>query len=281
MNLELTDAQEAVSRLARDFVRREVTPHAAAWTARRRSTGAHEEARRGRLPRRRRSTRSRRVRRRPPRVLPGHRGAGARGLLRARHRLRLPRAGRQDRRRLGGRNRSGPGSGADLRGVLGCFGLTEPGTGSDAGRLATRAVREGDEYVIDGSKMFITNGTWADVVLLFSALHGRPRAQGRVRVPRAHGHARADPPCRARQLGLGQATAELVLDGVRVPRPRPCSVRRGRGSRSPCPPSPRDGCRSRPAASGSPRPRWTRPSPTRGSGSSSASRSRGTSWSRS
>jgi alkylation response protein AidB-like acyl-CoA dehydrogenase len=45
--------------------------------------------------------------------------------------------------------------------VLGCFGLTEPDTGSDAGNLTSRAVRDGDDYVIDGRKLFITNGTWA------------------------------------------------------------------------------------------------------------------------
>ncbi|CAM5490225.1 Acyl-CoA dehydrogenase OS=Streptomyces albaduncus OX=68172 GN=FHS32_006357 PE=3 SV=1 [Streptomyces griseoloalbus] len=61
---------------------------------------------------------------------------------------------------------------------VGCFGLTEPGTGSDAGSLATRAVREGDEYVIDGSKMFITNGTWADVVLLFARSTDAPGHKG-------------------------------------------------------------------------------------------------------
>lgn len=102
--------------------------------------------------------------------------------------------------------------------AVGCFGLTEPGTGSDAANLATRAVRDGDEYVIDGAKMFITNGTWADVVLLFARTGGAPGHQGisAFLVP-------ADSPGLERReihgkLGLrGQATAELVLQGVRVP----------------------------------------------------------------
>ena len=51
---------------------------------------------------------------------------------------------------------------------LGCFGLTEPGTGSDAGNLTSRAVRDGSDWVIDGRKLFITNGTWADVALVFA-----------------------------------------------------------------------------------------------------------------
>jgi len=102
--------------------------------------------------------------------------------------------------------------------AVGCFGLTEPGTGSDAARLATRAVRDGETYVIDGTKMFITNGTWADVVLLFARTGDAPGHRGisAFLVP-------ADSPGLARReihgkLGLrGQATAELVLDGVRVP----------------------------------------------------------------
>ncbi|QES50874.1 acyl-CoA dehydrogenase [Streptomyces venezuelae] len=103
--------------------------------------------------------------------------------------------------------------------ALGCFGLTEPGTGSDAGSLTTRAVRSGGTYVLNGSKMFITNGTWADVVLLFARTDpGEPGHRGvsAFLVP-------ADTPGLTRReihgkLGLrGQATAELVLEDVAVP----------------------------------------------------------------
>ncbi|MFJ7988244.1 acyl-CoA dehydrogenase family protein [Streptomyces sp. NPDC094447] len=102
--------------------------------------------------------------------------------------------------------------------ALGCFGLTEPGTGSDAGNLATRAVRDGDDYLLSGTKMFITNGTWADVVLLFARTGGAPGHRGvsAFLVP-------TDSPGLTRRavhgkLGLrGQATAELVLEDVRVP----------------------------------------------------------------
>ncbi|MFE6131692.1 acyl-CoA dehydrogenase family protein [Streptomyces sp. NPDC056437] len=102
--------------------------------------------------------------------------------------------------------------------ALGCFGLTEPGTGSDAGNLTTRAVRDGDDWVVSGSKMFITNGTWADVVLLFARTNDAPGHRGvsAFLVP-------TDSPGLTRhtvhgKLGLrGQATAELVLEAVRVP----------------------------------------------------------------
>ncbi|MFE7666070.1 acyl-CoA dehydrogenase family protein [Streptomyces celluloflavus] len=102
--------------------------------------------------------------------------------------------------------------------ALGCFGLTEPGTGSDAAALTTRARRDGGDWIIDGSKIFITNGTWADVVLLFARTGEEPGHRGisSFLVP-------ADSPGLERReihgkLGLrGQATAELFLDGVRVP----------------------------------------------------------------
>ncbi|KJS54720.1 acyl-CoA dehydrogenase [Streptomyces rubellomurinus subsp. indigoferus] len=107
--------------------------------------------------------------------------------------------------------------------ALGCFGLTEPGTGSDAANLTTRAVRDGDHWLITGAKTFITNGTWADVALVF-ARTGSPDA------PDQRGHrgitaflVPTDLPGFTRteihgKLGLrGQATAALALDAVRVP----------------------------------------------------------------
>jgi alkylation response protein AidB-like acyl-CoA dehydrogenase len=102
--------------------------------------------------------------------------------------------------------------------AVGCFGLTEPGTGSDAANLTTRAVRDGDGYAVTGGKMFITNGTWADVVLVFARTGAQPGHRGisAFLVP-------TDTPGVERQevhgkLGLrGQATAEIVFDGARVP----------------------------------------------------------------
>ncbi|OON82439.1 acyl-CoA dehydrogenase family protein [Streptomyces tsukubensis] len=102
--------------------------------------------------------------------------------------------------------------------LLGCFALTEPGTGSDAGNLSTRAERDGGDWLLSGTKMFITNGTWADVALVFARTGGEPGHRGvsAFLVP-------TDTPGLTRRtlhgkLGLrGQATAELVFEDVRVP----------------------------------------------------------------
>ncbi|MFJ5229839.1 acyl-CoA dehydrogenase family protein [Kitasatospora sp. NPDC088391] len=101
--------------------------------------------------------------------------------------------------------------------ALACFALTEPGTGSDAANLTTRAERDGGDWLISGAKMFITNGTWAEVALVF-ARTGEPGHRGvsAFLVP-------TDAPGFGRtlihgKLGLrGQATAELSFDRVRVP----------------------------------------------------------------
>jgi glutaryl-CoA dehydrogenase len=52
--------------------------------------------------------------------------------------------------------------------AIGCFGLTEPDHGSDPGAMATRAVRQGDHYVLNGTKLWITNGSVADVAVVWA-----------------------------------------------------------------------------------------------------------------
>ncbi|SNR35480.1 hypothetical protein SAMN06265360_103104 [Haloechinothrix alba] len=100
---------------------------------------------------------------------------------------------------------------------LACFGLTEPDTGSDAANLNSKAVRDGDDWVINGSKMFITNGTWADLALIFARTGGTgPKGVSAFLVPTgtpgfSHTEIKG-------KLGLrGQSTGELTLDNVRVP----------------------------------------------------------------
>lgn len=99
--------------------------------------------------------------------------------------------------------------------ALGCFALTEPGTGSDAASLSTRATRDGGDWILHGSKMFITNGSWAEVAIVF-ARTGQPGPRGvsAFLVPMEWVGRREI----KGKLGLrGQPTAELFLDDVRVP----------------------------------------------------------------
>ena len=61
---------------------------------------------------------------------------------------------------------------------LGCFALTEPGAGSDPAGLLSTARRDGDDYVINGNKVFITNGTHADVALVFASVDLEQKHRG-------------------------------------------------------------------------------------------------------
>jgi alkylation response protein AidB-like acyl-CoA dehydrogenase len=101
--------------------------------------------------------------------------------------------------------------------ALGCYGLTEPGSGSDAASLTTRAERDGSDWVISGSKMFITNGTWAGLALVFARTGGEgPKGITSFLVPTDAPGFAAHPV--TGKLGLrAQDTGELVLDQVRVP----------------------------------------------------------------
>jgi alkylation response protein AidB-like acyl-CoA dehydrogenase len=101
--------------------------------------------------------------------------------------------------------------------ALGCYALTEPGSGSDPASLVTRAERDGDDWVLSGSKIFITLGSWAGLALVF-ARSGGEGARGLTcfLVPTGTAGFSATPI--KGKLGLrAQDTAEVFLDGVRVP----------------------------------------------------------------
>jgi len=219
MDLSFTAEQQAARELAAEFVDREILPHAAAWDRREQvDTGIVKQL--GEL---------------------GFLGLtipeeyGGSGGDHVAYCLVLEELGRGDSAVRGmvsvslglvGKSVAAYGSDEQKRewlprlcagDALACFALTEPDTGSDAAALSTRAVRHGDDWLISGSKMFITNGTWADVALVFARTGGPGhRGVSAFLVPTAaagftrreiHG-----------KLGLrGQATAELAFDGVRVP----------------------------------------------------------------
>ncbi|AEV15145.1 Acyl-CoA dehydrogenase, short-chain specific [Thermus sp. CCB_US3_UF1] len=104
--------------------------------------------------------------------------------------------------------------------VLGAFGLTEPGAGSDAASLSTRAHWDGEAYVLEGQKTFISHGNVAQVFLIFAKTDPEAGAKGITSflVEREDGVKTA--PLKGK-LGLRAAdTGVVFLDGVRVPKER-------------------------------------------------------------
>lgn len=102
--------------------------------------------------------------------------------------------------------------------VVCAIAMTEPGTGSDLQGVKTRAVREGDEYVVSGSKTFISNGQHADLVIVVARTNDAPGSRGMSLIL-----VEADRPgfTRGRNLDkLGHKsadTSELFFDSIRVP----------------------------------------------------------------
>jgi hypothetical protein len=101
--------------------------------------------------------------------------------------------------------------------VLGCYALTEPGSGSDPASLTTQATRDGGDWLLNGQKIFITLGTWASFALVFARTGGEgARGLTCFVVPTDSPGFEARPI--KGKLGLrAQDTGELFLDGVRVP----------------------------------------------------------------
>jgi glutaryl-CoA dehydrogenase len=97
--------------------------------------------------------------------------------------------------------------------AIGCFGLTEPDAGSDPGSMRTTAKRAGDDWVLNGTKMWITNGSLADVAVVWARTDEGIRG---FLVPRdAPGFATQDI---HQKLSLrASITSELILDDVRLP----------------------------------------------------------------
>ncbi|MFC7330317.1 acyl-CoA dehydrogenase family protein [Marinactinospora rubrisoli] len=97
--------------------------------------------------------------------------------------------------------------------VIGCFGLTEPDSGSDPGSMRTRARRDGSDWILDGTKMWITNGSVADVAVVWAATDDGIRG---FLVPTDAPGFTANTVHRKLSL-RASITSELVLDGVRLP----------------------------------------------------------------
>jgi glutaryl-CoA dehydrogenase len=104
---------------------------------------------------------------------------------------------------------------------IGCFGLTEPDFGSNPAGMRTRAKRDGDDWVLDGSKMWITNGSVADVAVVWaqtddpSTGSGHGAIRGFVVTTDTDGFSAPD--IKKKMSMRASVTSELVLDGVRLP----------------------------------------------------------------
>ena len=97
--------------------------------------------------------------------------------------------------------------------AIGCFGLTEPDAGSDPSSMRTRARRDGDDWIIDGTKMWITNGSIADVAVVWAETDGGVR--GFLVERGSRGFTATDV---HRKLSLrASVTSELSFESVRVP----------------------------------------------------------------
>ncbi|WP_375489029.1 acyl-CoA dehydrogenase family protein [uncultured Jatrophihabitans sp.] len=114
---------------------------------------------------------------------------------------------------------------------VGAVAMTEPGTGSDLQSIKTKAIRTGDEYVIDGSKTFISNGFHANLIVTVAKTDPDNTAKGIslvvVETDELDGFSRGRV---LKKIGQhGQDTAELFFDGVRVPATNVLGTDEGQG----------------------------------------------------
>ncbi|HYH94595.1 acyl-CoA dehydrogenase family protein [Hyalangium sp.] len=101
---------------------------------------------------------------------------------------------------------------------LGAWGLTEPGSGSDASGLKTTAVRKGDKWVLNGAKMFITQGTVGHVFVILALTTAEKRQKGITAFILEQGTPGFSQRPIHGKLGMRSSdTAELILEGVEVP----------------------------------------------------------------
>ncbi len=100
--------------------------------------------------------------------------------------------------------------------IIGCFGLTEPDHGSDPGGMETKAVEDGDSYVLNGAKMWITNGTIADLAIVWAKLDGKIRG---FIVEKGDSGFTA-PEMKGKHSLRASITSELVFQDCKIPKDR-------------------------------------------------------------
>lgn len=103
-------------------------------------------------------------------------------------------------------------------GKLAAFALTEPGAGSDAGAVATTATKDGDDYIINGTKCFITNGGLADIFVIFANARKSAGIRGLTAFIVEKGTPGFSVGKEEDKMGIRASnTCELILDNVRIP----------------------------------------------------------------
>ncbi|WEG13086.1 acyl-CoA dehydrogenase [Pullulanibacillus sp. KACC 23026] len=101
---------------------------------------------------------------------------------------------------------------------IGAYGLTEPGSGSDAGGMRTTAKRDGDDYVINGNKIFITNGEIADIYIVFALTDPESKHKGTTAFIIEKGTPGFSFGKKEKKLGIRSSpTLELIFEDCRVP----------------------------------------------------------------
>lgn len=102
---------------------------------------------------------------------------------------------------------------------LGAFGLTEPSAGTDASMQKTTAVLEGDHYVLNGSKIFITNAGYADIYIVFAMTDKTKGTKGITAFIVEKGYEGFSVGSHELKMGIrGSATCELFFDNCKVPK---------------------------------------------------------------
>ena len=105
--------------------------------------------------------------------------------------------------------------------MVGCFGLTEPNHGSDAGSMETRATFTGNDWVIRGNKMWITNSPIADICIVWAKAYGAPDCKdGTIKgfIVEREREGLSTPKIEGKFSLRASTTGEIVLEDVRVPK---------------------------------------------------------------
>ena len=100
--------------------------------------------------------------------------------------------------------------------LIGCFGLTEPDSGSDPGGMKTTAVESNDHFILNGAKMWITNGTIADLAIVWAKLDGKIRGF----IVEKDDVGFSAPEMKGKHSLRASITSELVYQDCKIPKNR-------------------------------------------------------------